>query len=229
MSYHGVTADREFLSAGLQVDDIHPFYADLLNVLYDRDHYKLALGQLAVARNLIDRVASGEHSAHSCPEPSICRLGDRIACLLAVAHNLIDRVASSEPAAMLQPQTHYQPASWPAVRWCGGIASAGLWRMLSGWENIKCTTCRLNIVSRERVHMMLGSAAALGWPPADEDICKSWYSRDQSGRCVCCADYVRLLKYGDSLYRCKELKRAALVRVLFKAPCWWHQSLEVQL
>lgn len=43
----------------MQVDDIHPFYADLLNVLYDRDHYKLALGQLAVARNLIDRVASG--------------------------------------------------------------------------------------------------------------------------------------------------------------------------
>ena len=26
-----------------------------------------------------------------------------------------------------------------------------------------------------------------------------------------CADYVRLMKYGDSLYRCKELKRAALV------------------
>ena len=25
------------------------------------------------------------------------------------------------------------------------------------------------------------------------------------------ADYVRLMKYGDSLYRCKELKRAALV------------------
>jgi nucleolar GTP-binding protein len=24
-------------------------------------------------------------------------------------------------------------------------------------------------------------------------------------------DYVRLLKYGDSLYRCKQLKRAALV------------------
>lgn len=25
------------------------------------------------------------------------------------------------------------------------------------------------------------------------------------------ADYVRLIKYGDSLYRCKELKRAAMV------------------
>lgn len=26
-------------------------------------------------------------------------------------------------------------------------------------------------------------------------------------------DYVRLLKYGDSLYRCKQLKRAALGRM----------------
>lgn len=40
-----------------KVEDIHPFYADLLNVLYDKDHYKLALGQLNTARNLIDRVA----------------------------------------------------------------------------------------------------------------------------------------------------------------------------
>ena len=51
-----------FLVGGAQVDDIHPFYADLLNVLYDRDHYKLALGQLAVARNLIDKIAQGERS-----------------------------------------------------------------------------------------------------------------------------------------------------------------------
>ena len=42
-----------------KVDDIHPFYADLLNVLYDRDHYKLALGQLNVARGLIDKVSQG--------------------------------------------------------------------------------------------------------------------------------------------------------------------------
>jgi nucleolar GTP-binding protein len=40
-----------------KVDDIHPFYSDLLNVLYDKDHYKLALGQLSTARSLIDRVA----------------------------------------------------------------------------------------------------------------------------------------------------------------------------
>ena len=39
-----------------RLEDIHPFYADLINVLYDRDHYKLALGQLNIARQLIDRV-----------------------------------------------------------------------------------------------------------------------------------------------------------------------------
>ncbi|KAJ8035795.1 Nucleolar GTP-binding protein 1 [Holothuria leucospilota] len=40
-----------------KLDDIHPFYADLINVLYDKDHYKLALGQLNTARHLIDNVA----------------------------------------------------------------------------------------------------------------------------------------------------------------------------
>jgi nucleolar GTP-binding protein len=39
------------------LNDIHPFYADLINILYDRDHYKLALGQLNQARYLIDGVA----------------------------------------------------------------------------------------------------------------------------------------------------------------------------
>jgi len=37
--------------------DIHPFYADLINVLYSRDHYKLALGQISTARTLIDNIA----------------------------------------------------------------------------------------------------------------------------------------------------------------------------
>lgn len=41
-----------------KLDDIHPFYADLLNVLYDRDHFKLALGQLNIARHLIDNVGN---------------------------------------------------------------------------------------------------------------------------------------------------------------------------
>jgi len=40
-----------------KLDDIHPFFADLINVLYDKDHYKLALGHVHSARNLIDNVA----------------------------------------------------------------------------------------------------------------------------------------------------------------------------
>ncbi|CAN0916697.1 Nucleolar GTP-binding protein 1 [Linum grandiflorum] len=40
-----------------RLDDIHPFYGDLLHVLYNKDHYKLALGQINTARNLISRIA----------------------------------------------------------------------------------------------------------------------------------------------------------------------------
>ena len=40
-----------------KLDDIHPFYADLMNILYDKDHYKLALGQMNSAKHLIDSVA----------------------------------------------------------------------------------------------------------------------------------------------------------------------------
>ena len=66
----------------LQVDDIHPFYADLLNVLYDRDHYKLALGQLAVARSLIDRIAQGARLATlGAPSNPDGRLGLMPKCL----------------------------------------------------------------------------------------------------------------------------------------------------
>eukprot|EP00571_Detonula_confervacea_P002392 CAMPEP_0172313024 /NCGR_PEP_ID=MMETSP1058-20130122/19130_1 /TAXON_ID=83371 /ORGANISM="Detonula confervacea, Strain CCMP 353" /LENGTH=732 /DNA_ID=CAMNT_0013026607 /DNA_START=128 /DNA_END=2326 /DNA_ORIENTATION=- len=40
-----------------RLSDIHPFYSDLCNTLYDRDHYKLALGQINTAKQLCDAVA----------------------------------------------------------------------------------------------------------------------------------------------------------------------------
>ncbi|KAF6157339.1 hypothetical protein GIB67_004277 [Kingdonia uniflora] len=40
-----------------RLDDIHPFYGDLLHVLYNKDHYKLALGQINTARNIISKIA----------------------------------------------------------------------------------------------------------------------------------------------------------------------------
>lgn len=40
----------------MSLQDLHPFLASLMNVLYDKNHYKLALGQLRTARHLIDQV-----------------------------------------------------------------------------------------------------------------------------------------------------------------------------
>ncbi|KAK3208904.1 hypothetical protein GRF29_69g90045 [Pseudopithomyces chartarum] len=37
--------------------DIHPFHRDLLNTLYDADHFRIALGQLNTAKSLIEAVA----------------------------------------------------------------------------------------------------------------------------------------------------------------------------
>lgn len=47
----------KLLSDFPKLEDIHPFYADLMNVLYDKDHYKLSLGQINMALHLIDNVA----------------------------------------------------------------------------------------------------------------------------------------------------------------------------
>jgi nucleolar GTP-binding protein len=39
-----------------RMDDVHPFFGDLMHVLYDRDHYKVALGQVSAVRHMIDNV-----------------------------------------------------------------------------------------------------------------------------------------------------------------------------
>ncbi|KEG00363.1 nucleolar GTP-binding protein 1, putative [Plasmodium vinckei vinckei] len=39
-----------------KLDDIHPFYSDLANILYDRDHYKLALGQCSYASKAVVKI-----------------------------------------------------------------------------------------------------------------------------------------------------------------------------
>jgi len=39
-----------------RLDSIHPFYADLMNVLYDRDHYKIALSQLNICKQLVSNI-----------------------------------------------------------------------------------------------------------------------------------------------------------------------------
>ena len=39
-----------------RLDSIHPFWASLINVIYDQDHYKLALGQISGAKSLVDKI-----------------------------------------------------------------------------------------------------------------------------------------------------------------------------
>ena len=39
-----------------RMDDVHPFYGDLMNVLYDKDHYKVALGQISAVRHIVDTI-----------------------------------------------------------------------------------------------------------------------------------------------------------------------------
>ena len=41
-----------------KLNDVHPFYADLMNVLYDKDHYKLALGHVNKAKAITDNIAN---------------------------------------------------------------------------------------------------------------------------------------------------------------------------
>lgn len=40
-----------------RLESIHPFYSNLLNILYDRDHYKMALGHVSSTRSVIDKIA----------------------------------------------------------------------------------------------------------------------------------------------------------------------------
>ncbi|KAI5180936.1 nucleolar GTP-binding protein [Nematocida sp. AWRm80] len=46
---------NEILGAFPKVDEIHPFVSDLINVLYDRDHYKMALGHIKTVSSSISR------------------------------------------------------------------------------------------------------------------------------------------------------------------------------
>jgi len=54
------TFDEKFsaiLSSFPRLDDVHPFHKDLLNTLYDKDHFKIALGQISTAKHLMESIA----------------------------------------------------------------------------------------------------------------------------------------------------------------------------
>ena len=40
-----------------RLQDIHPFHKDLLNTLYDADHFRIALGQISTAKHLVETIS----------------------------------------------------------------------------------------------------------------------------------------------------------------------------
>ncbi|KAI1444716.1 nucleolar GTP-binding protein [Annulohypoxylon stygium] len=47
----------QILESFPRLQDIHPFHKDLLNTLYDADHFKIALGHLSTAKHLIETIS----------------------------------------------------------------------------------------------------------------------------------------------------------------------------
>lgn len=65
-----------------KLDNIHPFYSDLMNVLYDRDHYKLALGHINTAKHMVNSIGKDYvkllkygDSLYRCKQLKIAALG----------------------------------------------------------------------------------------------------------------------------------------------------------
>ena len=65
-----------------KLDDIHPFYGDLINILYDKDHYKMALGFLNKAKNVCEKISNDyvkllkyADSLYRCKQLKVAALG----------------------------------------------------------------------------------------------------------------------------------------------------------
>merc|ERR1719375_2400141 len=85
----------QVIQAFPQIDDVHPFYADLCNVLYDRDHYKLALGQVNASKKVIDNIAKDyvrmmkfADSLYKCKMLKRAALGRMSTCVKKLAGSL---------------------------------------------------------------------------------------------------------------------------------------------
>ncbi|CAL1529983.1 unnamed protein product [Lymnaea stagnalis] len=78
------------------ISNLHPFYATLMNVLYNTDHYKLALGGINKARQLIDDCAKDHvkllkygDSLYRCKCLKRAALGRMVTILKGQAKNLL--------------------------------------------------------------------------------------------------------------------------------------------
>ena len=84
-----------------KLEDIHPFYADMINILYDKDHYKLALGTVNTAKNICQKIASDYvkllkygDSLYRCKQLKVAALGRMMTTLkkLGASFNYLEEV-----------------------------------------------------------------------------------------------------------------------------------------
>lgn len=72
----------EIIQGFPRLEDIHPFYADTINILYDKDHFKLALGYIHTGKNLCEKVCKDyvklmkyADSLYRCKQLKVAALG----------------------------------------------------------------------------------------------------------------------------------------------------------
>ena len=84
-----------------KLDDIHPFYADMINILYDKDHYKLALGTVNTAKNICQKIGTDYvkllkygDSLYRCKQLKVAALGRMMTTLkkLGASFNYLEEV-----------------------------------------------------------------------------------------------------------------------------------------
>lgn len=78
-----------------KLDDIHPFYSDLINILYDKDHYKMALGYIHKGKNICEKIANDyvkllkyADSLYRCKQLKVAALGRMITTLKKLKSSL---------------------------------------------------------------------------------------------------------------------------------------------
>lgn len=68
----------QILSEFPLLDQLHPFLSSLLNVLYDKNHYKLALGQINTCKHLVG--PSDLDFGRDSPQFSVAEIGIHRLC-----------------------------------------------------------------------------------------------------------------------------------------------------
>ena len=95
-TYNSINEKLEDILKGFpKLEDIHPFYSDLINILYDKDHYKMALGYINTGKNLCEKVNKDyvklmkyADSLYRCKQLKVAALGRMVTIMKKLNNSL---------------------------------------------------------------------------------------------------------------------------------------------